>query len=288
MTQAATSTHGAGFAREYLAQLERLANHAALPRVRALHLPPPSAKDSKAGEFCAVELDDGSLGLSYVLLDDTLLQLASQREALGVEGADALQLARQYAHGRGVQRTLGFATANALTRWLFDRAGYLPDTSTDSIGQLAPSAADHVGMIGFFTPLVPRIVAAGARLTIAELRTELAGDFAGYRVTTDATELAACNKVLSTSTVLLNDTLDDILGHCSGAQWFALIGPSAGCLPDHLFARGVTLLGGAWVSDPAAFKEALVAVRSWGEHARKCALQPTAYPGFERLLSMLA
>ena len=28
-----------------------------------------------AGEFCAIELDDGSLGLSYVLLDDSTKRL---------------------------------------------------------------------------------------------------------------------------------------------------------------------------------------------------------------------
>jgi hypothetical protein len=37
-----------------------------------------SASDGK-GEFCALELDDGSLGLSYVLLDDTLARLRRRR-----------------------------------------------------------------------------------------------------------------------------------------------------------------------------------------------------------------
>lgn len=64
--------------------------------------------------------------------------------------------------------------------------------------------------------------------------------------------------MLSTSTVLLNDTLDVMLGHCRNARRLALIGPSAGCLPDALFARGVTFLGGNWVSDRDAFVDALV------------------------------
>jgi hypothetical protein len=69
------------FATEYLAQLERLAQHMVLPRVQALHLPPDPAPGQSRGEFCALELDDGSLGLSYVLLDDTLAQLRQQDAA---------------------------------------------------------------------------------------------------------------------------------------------------------------------------------------------------------------
>ena len=57
---------------ELVALVERFAQRSALPRVRALHLPPPSAAGSKDGEFCALELEDGAIGLSYVLLDDAL------------------------------------------------------------------------------------------------------------------------------------------------------------------------------------------------------------------------
>ena len=45
------------------------------PRVRAVHLPPSPWTGSKDGEFGAVELDSGALGLSYVLLNDTLAAL---------------------------------------------------------------------------------------------------------------------------------------------------------------------------------------------------------------------
>ncbi|OYU71920.1 MAG: hypothetical protein CFE45_41625, partial [Burkholderiales bacterium PBB5] len=46
------------------------------PRVAAVHLPPVPWTGTKDGEFGAVELDSGALGLSYVLLDNTLAALA--------------------------------------------------------------------------------------------------------------------------------------------------------------------------------------------------------------------
>jgi len=274
-------------ATELIAQLERFAARSPLPRVRALHLPRADLALSKNGEFCALELTDGSLGLSYVLLDDTLARLAEGRDGLGLAGADALAVARRYVVGSGPERTLGFAAVNALTRCLFDRAGYLPPPSADSIGHLAPEAGDHVGMIGLFTPLVGQCTAAGAQLTVVELKPELAGERDGYRVTLDVGELAACNKILSTSTVLLNDTLDRMLAACTGARSFAMIGPGAACLPDPLFARGVTLLGGSWVVDRAGFVDALARGASWSAHARKFAIHAADYPGCTALLARL-
>ena len=274
------------FADDYLAQLETFAARGGpLPRIRALHLPTVDTDQDYRGEFCALELEDGSIGLSFVLLDDTLARLRDGQDGFGLRGADALEVARRYARDEGVWKTIGFATANALSRCLFDRAGFRPEKSSDSIGQMNPQPGEQVGMIGLFTPLLGRILASGARLTVVELKAELAGERDGYRVTLDAGELADCDKVISTSTLLLNDTLDRIAGHCRNARWFALIGPSAGCLPDALFARGVTLQGGSWIIDGKGFIAALKSGESHSDCTSKFALTPERYPGFDALLA---
>ncbi len=274
------------FADDYLAQLEAFAaSGGPLPRIRALHLPTVDTDQDYRGEFCALELEDGSIGLSFVLLDDTLARLRDGQDGFGLRGADALEVARRYASDEGVWKTIGFATANALSRCLFDRAGFRPEKSSDSIGQMNPQPGERVGMIGLFTPLLGRILASGVRLTVVELKAELAGERDGYRVTLDAGELADCSKVISTSTLLLNDTLDRIAGYCRNARWFALIGPSAGCLPDALFARGVTLLGGSWIIDGKGFIAALKSGESHSGCTSKFALTPESYPGFDALLA---
>ena len=275
------------FATDYLGQLERFAQRASLPRVKALHLPPDPAPGEPRGEFCAIELDDGALGLSYVLLDDTLARLRERDPTLGLAGADALQVARRFVTAQGAEKTIGLAAANALTRCLFDRSGYRPDASVDSLGALDPHPIDRIGMIGLFTPLLPRVLASGAQLTVIELKAHLAGVHDGYRVTLDADALRACDKIVSTGTLVLNDTLDDMLARCTAARWVALIGPSMGCLPDALFARGVTLIGGSWILDGRGYVEALRSGVQRRGLAQKVAIARDAWPGFDALLTRL-
>ena len=314
------------FATDLVTELEHATAGQPIPRVRALHLPPPEAAASKNGEFCALELDDGALGISYVLLDDTLQRLIDSGDGGGIVGMDALELARAFAAplpGAGMRggagdggagsvrvgnlptgdagdgnagagdagarmadaaahalrRTLGFAACNALSRTVMDRMGFAPPRATDSIGGIAPQAGDHVGMVGLFSPLLKQVTAAGAQLTVIELNPDYAGHYEGYRVTLDAAELEACNKVLSTSTILLNQTVDAMLAHCRRAERIVLIGPSAGCLPDPLFARGVTVVGGSWVTDHAGFIDALRRGDSWSAFAYKFALAAADWPG---------
>jgi len=77
---------------------------------------------------------------------------------------------------------------------------------------------------------------------------------------------------------LLNDTLDHILAQCTRARAVAMIGPGAACLPQPLFARGVTLLGGSWVRDVPAMLAALREGTSWSPSAYKFALAPSDLP----------
>jgi hypothetical protein len=240
---------------DYLAQLAAFAARGPLPRVRPCtcrrHRPVPTNK----GEFCALELDDGSLGLSYVLLDDTLDRLRGGGDGLGwpapIRCAGAPLRQR-----RLFRKTLGFAAANALTRCLFDRAGFQPGQRRfDRPDGPAARRADR------HDRPVPAAAGAhpGKRRAAHGGRTETGTGRRGGRLSRDAgrRELAACGKVVSTSTLLLNDTLDRMLGCCRNARWFAMVGPGAGCLPDALFARGVTLLGGSWIRDGAGFVDAL-------------------------------
>lgn len=272
---------------EYLALVDRIAERIALPPIRSLHLPPDTATGRNA-EFCALELADGSVGLSYLWLGYDRAHLRELLAAAAPGLLDVRSLSRWYGDGEPARRALGFAALNAISQHLFARAAFTPDTATSSVSLLGPGEGDHVGMIGLFPSLVDRILAAGARLTVAELNPELVRDDGRYRVTLDGRALSACNKVISTSTVLLNDTLDDVLAACRGASYFGIIGPGAGCLPDPLFARGVNTVGGAGVVSRERLIASLTGGKRWGEGVEKYCIRSDGYPGVEALLGRAA
>lgn len=256
------------------------------PPIRALHLPPlrhsPCDGDNR-GEFAAVELADGSVGVAFVLYEDAYETLRTQQAS--VVGASVLAMIERYGARDAGARVLALAAANALARHVFDTVGWQPPVATDSLGGIEPAAGEHIGMVGFFKPLLKRITAVGARLTVLERKADFVGEHAGAIVTLDAAALARCDKVLITSSVLLNESLDAVLAACGGARDVVLIGPSAGGWPDALFSRGITALGASWVTDPAAFIAMLTRGESTSPVTRKTTLRCSDYPGLAPLLS---
>lgn len=251
-------------------------------QVKRIVLPPLVDRPGKEGEFCAVQLDDGSVGLAFVLLGRTLEGLHRNFENKAVS---ASELVRGYASDDLAARAAGLATINALARRLYARAGFAPDDSADSFGSLALARGDRLGMVGHFTPLIREARELGVPVTVLELRPELVREEPELVVTLDAQRLSGCNKIVSTSSVLLNDTFEPVSAAWRGAEAVAIVGPSAGCPPDPLFAAGVSAVGTAWVVDPEAFLAHLAAGEKWGESSRKVTLTRSRYPGLDALLA---
>lgn len=251
-------------------------------RVERVVLPPLADRPGREGEFCAVQLHDGSVGLAFALLEGTLAALHAARRSAAECGA--MELVRGYATGDLPARTLGLAAINALARRLYDRAGFKPDDAADSFGSLALKPGDRLGMVGHFTPLITQARTLGIPVTVLELKADLVREAPGLVVTLDPRRLAGCNKFVSTSTLLLNDTFEQVSALWLGADAAAIVGPSAGCPPDPLFARGVSAVGTAWVADGEALLARLAAGEKWGAASRKVTLTPRHYPGLEALL----
>lgn len=107
-----------------------------------------------------------------------------------------------------------------------------------------------------------------------ELRADLAGENVGFTVTLDPKDLDGCDKVLSTSTVLLNHTLDIVLANCRKARHIALIGPRR--MPAGSAFQGRRHhAGGTWITDASGFKQALNQGQPWSSFARKFAWNAT-------------
>jgi hypothetical protein len=63
-----------------------------------------------------------------------------------------------------------------------------------------------------------------------------------------------------------------------------MLGPSASCLPDALFKRGVTLVGGFHVTSTALFAQRWSAGERWRDAGLRYGVASAEYPGLPTLL----
>ena len=232
---------------------------------------PPGGSDEKVSCFTFVVLDDGTVGLCFNLLADQ----QSRRDYDATDGSlfvgrDALEVAEDLLHPSIVHRIVGYAACSALSQLLFRRGAPVVE-ETDLFELLDPQQGDHVGVVGYAPPMVRRIARSAGQVTVLEKREKKGGD--NIHVTTGAEELGDCNKVLVTSTTLLNDSLGDIARITTGASFRALYGPGAGILPTVFFQRGFQAVAGLQVTDPALLVERQRAGKRWGDAKKKIVLK---------------
>ena len=269
---------------ELIALMRTVVARVTPPAITRVYLPEPHPSPEKDAEFGVIGLADGSAGLFYAWLGETQRGLSTrfpERELIGANPADLIML---YASDNEIDRSFGLAAINAISQHLFKVSGFTPNTAPDSMAGLALAPNDHIGIVGYFPSFITRLRERGFRLTVIERKPKFVCREAGFEVTLDADKLRSCNKVLATGAMLLNDTFDSVLAHCRRADVVAVIGPTASCLPDPLFARGVHMVGGARCVDLDGLIERVGEGRSFGETAEKYTLTVAGYPGVRQLL----
>ena len=174
---------------------------------------------------------------------------------------------------------ISLAAINAICQHVIRATGFPVDNATDSLGLVTVSPEDKIGMVGLFSGLVKKIEKVGAGLVVIEKKETLIQKYSNLPITLDPSKLATCNKILCTSTTILNNSLDDILAHCSPDAFVSVIGPTAGFFPDPLFTIGVDVVGGRVVQKSAQFFQKLVERKSWGETTQRTCFQKATYTG---------
>lgn len=273
-----------GIGAQLLSLVRAVDEHLSLPSVTALYLPPPTPDPTIEAEFALVVLADGSAGFFFALLGDTLQRLHREVDRGGAVGVDPMTLCAGIESDDPVIRAVALGAISAVSQHLFRRARLVLPAAGSSLGGMDFSSADRVGMVGLFPSLARRLREQDIPLTVIELRADRVQSEGNFQVTLDPAQLRGCNKVLCTASTLLNDSLDEVLGHCTGAQEVALIGPSASCFPDPLFQRGIHVVGGSEVRDAKLLLSRLDRGQRWGDAVRRYTLDSGSYPGIQALL----
>jgi uncharacterized protein (DUF4213/DUF364 family) len=251
-----------------------------IPPVEKVFFPPfCKGGQPKDSQFMAVSLEGGATGISYVLLPDEYMEEYTALKPDDFEGKDPESYALKFSSPDPINAMIGLATINAICQQVMKETNCEVDSATDSLGLLAISPGDRVGMVGFFSGLSRTIIESGADLVVIEKNEKLIRKFPDLTITMDTKRLRTCNKIISTSTTVLNDSLDEILEQCSPDTFVSIVGPTAGYFPDPLFSRGVDVVGGRVVKNGKSFMRLLKERRRWGDTTQRTCFQKKTYVG---------
>jgi uncharacterized protein (DUF4213/DUF364 family) len=277
---------------DFLEMFRKINEKIDLPVIKEILIPPllKVDKNARKSNFCVIGLNDDSIGLVYINLSDEIKEDFIKMDLSRFNGFNAYDLVKEYQSSDIILKTLGFGAINAISQYIFKRSSFDFDYTSDPLGLLNIKKNDTVGMVGFFHPLIKTIKKLKNPLTIIEKKENLVRKTEDWEISLEPSKLEKCNKILITSTTLLNDTIDDILRYCRKADKISIVGPTAGFLPDPLFTPDINIdiVGGTFVSNPNLFLDFYKKAEHWSPAVKKyCIKNDSGYPGYEKLLEMI-
>ncbi|UYP46086.1 hypothetical protein NEF87_002371 [Candidatus Lokiarchaeum ossiferum] len=276
-------------AEEFLTILHEIDAKFPFPMIKDIYIPQYSPESPEKTSFGLIQLEGGASGIIYLSLSPVYLEQAASLALDSFPGQNPFSVAQwlSHSHSSELQKALALGTINAMSSYFFDQSKLPLDFTTNSMGNFALKKTDHVGMVGFFPPLVKQLGDQKIPLTVIEKKESLVQTHPKWKVTLDPLCLKGCNKVLITSTTVLNNSLDDILKYCTSAEYIAVIGPTAGFIPDPLFDRGVDILGGSAIVDYEQLRSNFEKGLRWGTASKKYCVEKAHYLGYHYWLDKL-
>lgn len=209
-----------------------------------------------------IKVEDVRIGLAYtgVLLSGNYGGIActpiyefSGCPALGfteiLKGRNADQVLELASSKNLLEAAVGIATANALSQMLQNLEPEKFRVSSEDILELI-CPEDRVSMIGYFAPLIPKILKITEKLTVLEKK-EIKASKVKVLPSEKAEEILPNSDVIVISaSTLINGTFDELLALRGKAREVVLLGPSAPLCPAPFFERGVTAIMGTMILEP--------------------------------------
>ena len=191
--------------------------------------------------YTAVTTSDGGIGLAYTYFQDKTSCVLLNR-AVDYENRPSAELLQCINSENTIERSMALALVNALN---YDQALQQPEDSKNEIlfKEFNIGKGTRVAMVGYFGPLVGVLKQRRVNLEILDESRKLGQENEFYK------KLANWADVLFlTSTSILNNTAESILGHAHADIKTVMLGPSTPMigeafshLPVHMLAGTVPL-----------------------------------------------
>jgi uncharacterized protein (DUF4213/DUF364 family) len=212
--------------------------------------------------FTGVELSNGAGGLCFTpvkSIPESVCCPTSVRampDSGKLRGRPALPFVEEMLNGSPLHKALGIAAINALSMTCWKQrqpAAYEIKTGLDAMDEVAIREEDYVIVVGAFVPVLKLLKRRAKPFGILELNPSiLYPEELPFLISPEQRDgrIGQADLIIATGTTLINDTLEELLQHRKSCARVVVMGPTASCLPEAFFRRGVNVVGGVRVTDP--------------------------------------
>ncbi len=211
--------------------------------------------------FSGVKLSDGSCGICFTPVKEIPESVCCPTSAAALPQAGKLRgkpagaYLEEMNDGRPLKRALGIATLNALSQSCWNAhppLDYAIEYDKDPLDGISITDDAFVVVVGALVPYLRMLKQRGRPFAILEkdVRTLKEDELPFFAGPDQATEkIGQADLLIVTGTTLINGTLEGILESAKPGAEIVVVGPSVSMLPQALFRRGVTAIGGLVCTD---------------------------------------
>lgn len=206
--------------------------------------------------FVGVKLSNGCGGVAYT--PPEIVRSAGNRILKGstppIRGMSASAAAAGEVPGPFAE-VIRLATLNALSVPFFEDGRYCVDASGDLSGVPSLFRGRRICMVGAIIPLLKKFKELDpAEVVIIDHKKETQEEAeAGYGmfvpVERTAEAIARCETAVFTGAAIANGSIEQLIGFVPGGAALAVVGPTAGFVPEPLFRRNTAMVGTVVVTD---------------------------------------
>lgn len=209
--------------------------------------------------YTGVKLSTGHGGVAYTPRGEAVEATCCPRmHGMGPKAGELVNMPLEDALGLSegdnpLLRAVGIAAVNAASQAILfggERPNYHVVLGADALDVMEVGPGDTVVMVGAFPPYVRRLKNSVGRLHVFDENSSALQEL-GLPTSPETPlegALAEASVAIITGSAFVNRTIDGIL-QASRAKKVAVVGPTASMLPEPLFKRGVSVLGGVRIDD---------------------------------------
>jgi uncharacterized protein (DUF4213/DUF364 family) len=233
--------------------------------------------------FTGVKLSTGHGGCAFTPIGEVPEAVCCPTSAARMppaghfEGKPVSELINYALDPNVLKSAIGIAALNALSQWIVE-SGYQREHEVvkdrDGFDLLDIQTCETVSLVGAFGPYIKRLKAMGNPFYIIEKnrQTLRPDEIKHFKPESEMkTAIEKSQVVISTGTAIVNHTFDSILSMINNGKRAAVIGPTASLIPDAFFRKGINVMAGVRITDPAQMLKILKQGGSAYHLLRNCA-----------------